>query len=119
MNAALDAGPAAHHMNAAHDASPTTELRPERTLGLVAALLALLAMTALEVGGVGLPIDRATRITVLVGLAMTKALVLLATFMRIGRQARVLRVALLVPLLLAPTFAVALMLDAVFRATQR
>jgi hypothetical protein len=106
-------------MTAAHDASPTTELPPERTLGLVAALLALLAMTALEVGVVGLPIDRATRITVLVGLAMTKALVVLAAFMRIGRHARVLRLALVVPLVLAPTFAVALMLDAAFRVTQR
>jgi hypothetical protein len=106
-------------MNASPDASPTTDLPPERTLGLVAALLALLAMTVLEVGVVGLPIDRAARITALVGLGMTKALVMLVSFMRIGRQARVLRLALLVPLLLAPTFAVALLLDVAFRVTQR
>jgi cytochrome c oxidase subunit IV len=86
---------------------------------LVSALVALLVITALEVGVVNLPFERAARITALVGLAMTKALVLLTAFMRIGRESRILRLAVLVPLVLAPGFAVALMLDAVFRVTQR
>ncbi len=101
------------------DTSPATDLAPARTGRLLFALVALLALTALEVGVVGLPIDRAARITALVGLAMTKALVMLAAFMRIGRESRILRLALLVPLVLAPGFAVALMLDAAFRVTQR
>ena len=101
------------------DTSPATDLAPVRTVRLVATLLGLLALTALEVGVVGLPVDRAARITALVGLGMTKALLLLASFMRIGRESRILRLAVLAPLVLAPGFAVALMLDAVFRVTQR
>jgi cytochrome c oxidase subunit IV len=92
---------------------------PERVGRLVVALLGLLALTVLEVIVAGLPVDRTARITALTGLAMTKALVLLAAFMRIGRESRILRFALLAPLVLAPTFAVALMLDAAFRVTQR
>ena len=92
---------------------------PQRAGRLVAALGGLLALTALELGVVGLPIDRTARITALCGLAMTKALVVLAAFLRIGRESRVLRLALLAPLLLAPAFTVALMLDAAFRVTQR
>jgi cytochrome c oxidase subunit IV len=106
-------------MSADAETSPATDLAPARTGRLVSALATLLALTALEVGVVGLPIDRAARITALVGLAMTKALVMLAAFMRIGRESRILRFALLVPLVLAPGFAVALMLDAAFRVTQR
>lgn len=110
-------------MSAEAAASPPTDAAPraasERTRGLVLALLGLFALTALEVGVVGLPIDRPARITALVGLAMTKALVLLTAFLRIGREPRILRFALLAPLVLAPGFAVALMLDAVLRVTQR
>jgi cytochrome c oxidase subunit IV len=97
------------------DASQPTA-RPVR---LVLALLFLLALTALEVTVVGLPVERAARITALVGLGMTKGLVLLAAFMRFGREPLALRASLLVPLLLAPLFAVALMLDAAFRVVQR
>lgn len=98
------------------EASPTS---PARTARLVVALLFLLALTALEVTVVGLPIDRAVRITALVGLGMTKGLILLAAFMRFGREPLVLRAALLIPLLLAPGFAIALMLDVAFRVVQR
>jgi cytochrome c oxidase subunit IV len=91
----------------------------QRVGGLVATLAALLVLTALEVIIVGLPVDRAARITALVGLGMTKGLLLLAVFMRIGRESRILRLGVLVPLILAPGFAVALMLDAAFRVTQR
>lgn len=90
-----------------------------KTWRLVVALLFLLALTALEVTVVGLPIERAVRITTLVGLGMTKGLVLLAAFMRFGREPLVLRAALLIPLLLAPGFAIALMLDVAFRVVQR
>ena len=91
----------------------------ERTGALVATLIFLLILTALEVGVVGLPVDRAARITALVGLGMTKGLLVLAAFMRIGREPRILRLGVLVPLILAPGFAVALMLDTAFRVTQR
>ena len=92
---------------------------PQPAGRLVVALLALLAVTALEVVVVGLPVDRTARITALSVLAMTQALVLLTTFMRIGRESRIVRFALLAPIFLAPGFAVALMLDAAFRVTQR
>jgi caa(3)-type oxidase subunit IV len=101
------------------DTSPATDVTPARTGRLVGTLFCLLALTALEVGVVNLPIDRAVRITALVGLGMTKALLVLASFMRIGRESRILRLAVLAPLVLAPGFAVALMLDAAFRVTQR
>jgi heme/copper-type cytochrome/quinol oxidase subunit 4 len=97
----------------------TTNGQIERARGIVAAFVGLLAITALEVGLVNLPVDRAARVTALVGLAMTKVLVMLMVFMRLGRESRLLRGAALVPLVLAPAFAVALMLDAVFRVTLR
>jgi hypothetical protein len=96
-----------------------SDAAPQRTSRLVLALAALLALTVLEVIVVGLPIDRTARITALSGLAMTEALLVLVAFLRIGRESRLLRLALLVPLVLAPAFAVALMLDAAFRVTQR
>jgi len=85
----------------------------------VGTLAMLLILTALEVLVVGLPVDRSARITALVGLGMTKGLLLLAVFMRIGRESRILRLGVIVPLVLAPGFAIALMLDTVFRVTQR
>ena len=100
-------------------AAVVTATKPERAGRLALALVGLLALTALEVIVVGLPVDRTARITALAGLAMTKALVLLGAFMRIRRQSPILRFALLAPMLLAPIFAVALMLDAAFRVTQR
>src|SRR5262245_45850556 len=99
-----------------HRAGPNTSLR---TGTLVFTLMTLLILTALEVVIVGLPVDRAARITGLVGLGMTKGLLLLAVFMRIGRESRILRLGVYIPLVLAPGFAVALMLDTVFRVTHR
>jgi caa(3)-type oxidase subunit IV len=94
--------------------------QPQRTGRLVLALGALFVLTALEVGVVNLPVERALRVTALVGLAMTKALLLLVAFMRLGREPRLIKFTALVPLFVAPTFAVALMLEAAFRAaTQR
>jgi caa(3)-type oxidase subunit IV len=93
---------------------------PQRTGRLVLALGALFLLTALEVGVVNLPVERALRVTALVGLAMTKALLLLVAFMRLGREPRLIKLTALVPLFVAPTFAVVLMLEAAFRAaTQR
>jgi caa(3)-type oxidase subunit IV len=93
---------------------------PQRTGRLVLALGALFVLTALEVGVVNLPVERALRVTALVGLAMTKALLLLVAFMRLGREPRLIKFTALVPLFVAPGFAVVLMLEAAFRAaTQR
>lgn len=97
----------------------SADASPPSTLRLGFALVVLLALTALEVTVVGLPVDRAARITALVGLGMTKGLVVLTAFMRIGRESRILRAGVLVPLVLAPGFAIALMLDAAFRAVSR
>jgi hypothetical protein len=101
------------------DARPAPAPEPPRMSRLVGALLGLLALTALEVIVVGLPVDRTARITALSGLAMTEALIVLTAFMRIGRESRIVRLAILAPLVLAPAFTVALMLDAAFRVTQR
>ncbi|HEY2731123.1 MAG TPA: cytochrome C oxidase subunit IV family protein [Polyangia bacterium] len=108
-------------MTADEDVLPSTLSVPKPGRGgrLVLGLCGLLVLTALEVLVVGLPVDRTARITALVGLAMAKALVVLVAFMGIGRESRLLRLALLAPLLLAPAFAVALMLDTAFRVTQR
>jgi hypothetical protein len=92
---------------------------PQRVSRLVAALAAMLVMTALEVLVVGLPVDRTARITALCGLVMAQALLVLTVFMRLGRQRPLLRLALLAPLVLGPGFTVALMLDTAFRVTQR
>jgi hypothetical protein len=103
-----------------HEAPAQASAPPlQRTGALLATLLVLLILTALEVVIVTLPIDRAARITALVGLGMTKGLLLLTVFMGIARESRILRLGVLVPLVLAPGFAVALMLDTVFRVTQR
>lgn len=105
----------------AEDSSAVLHVAPasQRSWRLWLALAFLLVLTALEVNVVGLPVDRAFRITALIGLGMTKGLVLVTAFMRLGREPRVLRAAVLIPLLLAPGFAIALMLDAAYRVVQR
>ena len=119
--AAHEPGPAMGERAGAAGAGADTSSAPARprTGALVLTLAALLILTALEVFVVGLPVDRAARITALVGLGMTKGLLLLTVFMRIGRESRILRLGVLIPLVLAPGFAVALMLDTAFRVTQR
>jgi cytochrome c oxidase subunit IV len=84
----------------------------------VAAFASLVALTALELGVFHLSGDRAARVTALAGLAMTKAAVVLAIFMDLRTSPRALKLAALLPLLLAPGFAVVLMLEAAFRARQ-
>ena len=82
------------------------------------AFAALVAITALELAVVQLPLpgERAARITALVGLGTTKVATLLMFFMNLRGEPRGLRLGVLLPLLLAPGFAVVLMLDAAFRA---
>jgi cytochrome c oxidase subunit IV len=81
-----------------------------------AAFAALLALTALELTVIGLDTGRAARITDLAGLAMTKAAVVLIFFMGLRAERRPLRFTALLPLLVAPGFAVVLMLEAAYRA---
>jgi heme/copper-type cytochrome/quinol oxidase subunit 4 len=80
------------------------------------AFAGLVALTALELVVIRLPVERAARITALSGLAITKVAILLLVFMRLPREPRALRLGLLLPFLLAPAFVVVLMLEAAFRA---
>jgi caa(3)-type oxidase subunit IV len=95
----------------------TSGPRP-RTAYLVA-FVALAAITLLEVGIALVHLDagRAARVTALAGLAMAKAATLLLVFMHLRHEARALRLIAVVPVVLAPAFAVVLMLDTVFRVT--
>lgn len=81
----------------------------------VAVYLVLVTFTAMEVSVVRLDLDRALRIVALVGLATAKAAALLIFFMRLRSESRTLKVLVSLPLVLAPAFAVVLMLDAVYR----
>jgi heme/copper-type cytochrome/quinol oxidase subunit 4 len=112
MNAAADSESGSHSASAAGDAE-------ERVWRQVLAFALLLGLTALEVVVAGLEVDRAARVTALVGLATTKVGVVLRFFMGVGREPRVLRLAAYAPLLLAPIVAVALLLDAVVRVRLR
>ena len=79
--------------------------------------LGLVTLTALEITVIGFEIGRAARITALVGLAMAKGATLLLFFMHLRSASRALKLVAAVPLVLAPSFAVVLMVDAVYRAT--
>ena len=87
-----------------------------RLLHYLTVFAALVALTSLELTCIQLPVERALRVTALAGLAMTKAAVLLLFFMHLRGESRPLRASVLVPLCLAPIFAVVLMLEAAFRA---
>jgi caa(3)-type oxidase subunit IV len=76
---------------------------------------ALVAMTALELGVLRLDVGRAARVTALCGLAMAKAAALLLFFMDLRAASRALRLTAALPLVIAPAFAIVLMIDAVFR----
>jgi caa(3)-type oxidase subunit IV len=77
--------------------------------------LVLVTFTAMEIGLVHLDVDRALRIMALSGLAMAKAGAVLLFFMRLRLESATLRFIAAVPVILAPAFAVVLMLDAVYR----
>jgi caa(3)-type oxidase subunit IV len=91
------------------------EQSPRRRSRYVGAFLVLVALTALELTTIRLDVERAARITALVGLAMGKAAILLWLFMDLRTQSRMVRVLALSPLVLAPGFTIVLMLDAVYR----
>jgi caa(3)-type oxidase subunit IV len=86
-----------------------------RGLRYLPAFLALVALTALELGAIRFDNERAARITALAALAMAKAGVLLFVFMDLRSESRMLKLLALVPLVVAPMLTVVLMLDAVFR----
>ena len=86
------------------------------SLRYLTAFAAMVTITTLELVVIQLPVERAARITALCGLAATKAAVVLMAFMNLRGEARGLRLGVLAPMLLAPGFAVVLMLEAAFRA---
>jgi heme/copper-type cytochrome/quinol oxidase subunit 4 len=83
--------------------------------GHVSGLLVLVTLTALELGVIRLEIEHAARVTALCGLAMAKAAMLLWVFMDLRAQSRLIQVLALAPLVVAPGFAIVLMLDVVHR----
>lgn len=83
--------------------------------GYVSGLLVLVTLTALELGVIRLEIEHAARVTALCGLAMAKAAMLLWVFMDLRAQSRLIQVLALAPLVVAPGFAIVLMLDVVHR----
>lgn len=99
-------------MNAVKARSPAAALR-----AYLPPFLALVALTALELGVIGLEVDRAARIAALCGLAMAKAATLLLFFMHLRTESRALKLIAATPMVLAPAFAIVLMADAVFRLT--
>ncbi len=79
--------------------------------------VALIVLTALEVGVVYLKISRSTMIAALVGLAITKAAAVALFYMHLRGERRALKLTVSVPMLLPPLYAVVLMLEAIFRFT--
>jgi cytochrome c oxidase subunit IV len=76
----------------------------------------LLGLTALELAVIGLEVERAARVTALAGLAMTKAALVLWLFMRLKDEPLRLRATVVLPFLIAPGFAIVLMLETAFQA---
>lgn len=83
--------------------------------GYVIGLLVLVTLTALELGVIRLEIEHAARVTALCALAMAKAAMLLWVFMDLRAQPRLIQVLALAPLVVAPGFAIVLMLDVAHR----
>ena len=88
--------------------------RRSRT-GHVSGLLVLVTLTALELGVIRLEIEHAARVTALCALAMAKVAMLLWVFMDLRAQSRLVQLLALAPLVVAPGFAIVLMLDIVHR----
>jgi len=84
------------------------------TARLVAAFVALVALTSAELWVIGLPAGRAARITALAGLLMAKVGLVLSFFMRARASRRASWLAL-TAIVAAAGFAVVLMLEMVFR----
>ena len=77
--------------------------------------VAVAALTALELASTTMAAPRATRVTLLAGLAITKAAVILWAFMHLRRQPRWLRAAALGPLVFVAGAAVVLMIETIAR----
>jgi caa(3)-type oxidase subunit IV len=88
---------------------------PRQTWSDAVVYLVLVTFTAMELSLVHAGTDRALRVMALVGLAMAKGGAVLIYFMRLRSESALLRFVAAVPLVLAPAFAVVLMLDAVYR----
>jgi len=95
------------------DGEPVTRSRPRAAY--VVTFVALAAITLLEVGVARADASGAARVTALAGLAMAKAAALLLVFMHLRVESRALRLIAFAPIVIAPVFAVVLMLDTVFR----
>ena len=87
----------------------------DRNSQYVLVFLVLVTLTAMEVSLIRLDLARAVRITALVGVAMAKAGALLLFFMHLRSESRALKLVASLPLVVAPAFAIVLMLDAVYR----
>jgi cytochrome c oxidase subunit 4 len=77
--------------------------------------LALVALTALELHTTGLQVERAVRITALCGLAITKGALVLLFFMHLRDEPRALKLTVLVPIVMSVALVVVLALDTVAR----
>jgi caa(3)-type oxidase subunit IV len=77
--------------------------------------LALVTLTFMELSVVKLDVERAARIAALSGLAIAKAAAVLLFFMHLRSESRALKLIAVTPIVLAPVFAIILMMDAVFR----
>ncbi|HET6281553.1 MAG TPA: cytochrome C oxidase subunit IV family protein [Polyangia bacterium] len=80
--------------------------------------LALVTLTALELYTTGVQAERALRITVLCGLAISKGALVLLFFMHLRDEPRALKWTALIPVVLSAAFVVVLALDTVSRLTR-
>jgi caa(3)-type oxidase subunit IV len=87
----------------------------DRNSHYVLVFLVLVTLTAMEVSLIGMDLTRAVRITALAGLAMAKGGALLLFFMHLRSESPALKLVAALPLVVAPAFAIVLMLDAVYR----
>jgi heme/copper-type cytochrome/quinol oxidase subunit 4 len=90
----------------------------DRLKATVMGFAVVAALTAAELGVVGLDVGRAARVTALCGLLLAKVGLVLKLFLRVGARRRDPRFAL-GALFLASGFAVVLMLEMAFRMRQR
>jgi len=95
--------------------SPTSAPTTTRSRSSFIIFLALVVLTALELYTTGLQIERALRITALSGLAITKGALVLLFFMHLRDEPRALKLTVLVPIVMSVALVVVLALDTVAR----